>query len=254
MRLKKAHQPSLFDDLQGHPVSFTQLSTFLRCPTEYKLRFIDRRETKFSPSGSGIFLGRILHKISFDYLSLPLSQRSSSFLFSQLEILIKSYKNLDKENITLLQSSAQLLSGSFLTNSEIIALERPFNTTFRNYRLRGRADCVALIDGRIGLVEFKTDDFREFDCKDDIDQYLQLIFYTIGLVSQGLEPMIAGYYFYNQGSFISKEMSPSFLAEGEERIAHILEAMHRGVLPIAKSNRFCTTCGYRRLCSVFKNA
>jgi len=232
-------------------INFTQISTFLRCPLEFKLRFLENKETDFAPSGTDIFLGRILHKITFKYLNLPPQKRNYAFLSSELDIL-KSSEYLKKEDFDFLEKCLLFLDQSILRNLKIFSLELPFKYTIDKYLLTGRVDCLAANSKGITLFEFKLNNYPEFEYRKKEDQYLQLIFYTLGLKEKRIHPASGIYYFYNEGLLREINLSPRLLEDGRKRIQEILQTMSDTNLFNPQENRLCLTCGYKKLCPIFK--
>jgi len=246
-----AEQNGLFGpEISLKKISFTQISTFLRCPLEFKLRFIEKREIEFSPSGSDVFLGRILHKITFDYLNLPPSERNLPFLSLKLKNLTNGTR-IRQEHLDFLEESIQLLDRSVLKGFKTISTEESFKYTIENYTLSGRIDCLSSSPEGTMLLEFKLNNYPEFVYENAVDQYLQLIVYSLGLQKKGITPTLGAYYFYDSGFLKEIELSP-LLETGEKRIRTILQAMSNQQCFLPRANPLCSTCGYRNRCALYQ--
>jgi hypothetical protein len=240
-----------FFEIEDRPkMTYTQLATFLRCPLEYKLRFIDK-EMWAAPFGMEVLWGRLLHNIARQYLSLPIDQRSTRFLISRLEEETKSRSLPDRDYQLDIFLNPMKSFHHIFAQRKVHSLEIPFKTAFHGFILTGRADCI--LEGPNGLIlfEFKYSDYRESDYNSELSRYLQLIFYSLGLKGGGLKPAEGAYYFFNSGNMDLITLSRSLINRGEKHLMEIIDRISKTNDFGPRANRLCPTCGYRKRCPLY---
>lgn len=243
-------QLSLFP-AEDRPMSFTQLATFLRCRLEYKLRFIDG-EVAAAPFGTEVLWGRLLHKIAYDYLRLPIKHRSVYFLTSRIEKEVSARSISDEDYYLRMFADAMQHFHDTFAQTTVHSLEAPFSIPFHGFMLRGRVDCVVESQDTLILFEFKYRDFREFDYESDVDRYLQLAFYSLGLKGRGLSPEEGSYFFFDTGVADSIELSEAFMNRTEKRLVDVIDRIAKTDEFRPTANRLCRTCGYRKSCALYQ--
>lgn len=243
-------QLRLFEERELPRISFTQLSVFLRCPLEFKLRFVDRREGEFAPMGIEVSLGRVLHKLAQEYLKLPAGQRTQAFLQSRCKDLVSKLTSRTSLRGCYPVEQALAHFDSNFSGLEIGDLEMAFEEPFSSHILTGRIDCI--VNGPRGseLIEFKVRDYYEFEYERQIDRYLQLLFYFLGIRRTGRDVPRGAYYFFDSGIRDEIEFSEEVIREGEHRIKQLLERMSNETGFAPRHNQLCPTCGYKRLCPI----
>lgn len=239
-------QLPLFDN-ESTEASFTELATFLRCPLEYKLRFIDEKESAV-PRSPQVLWGRRLHSIAHQYLDLPIDQRSLDFLIERLDDNPNSSSLPDGEyHLSIFRNTMRYFHDIF-AQAEVYRSESAFTAPLGHFVLTGRPDAIVYGQRGLTLFEFKYSDYREFDYQSDIDHHLQLIFYSLGLRAIHVNVAEASYYFFDSGKTDSIALSESFMDRGAARIAEILDRISTTDDFTPRANRLCPSCGSRKGC------
>jgi len=231
-------------------IAFTQLATFLRCPLEYRLKFIDKKSGAL-PSGTEISWGRLLHSIANQYLRLPTDQRSAHFLTARLHDQAASKSLPDREHqLSIFADSIRSFHQMF-AQTEVYQLEVPFRATLDGFVLTGRVD--ALVQGQSGLVlfEFKYRDYREFDYESELDEYLELLFYSLGAKGIHVDPVEAAYYFFDSGKTASIALSESLMNRGKAHLIGIIDRISKLTDFNPTASSLCPTCGFRKQCRLY---
>jgi len=232
---------------ESRKVNFTQLATFLRCPLEYKLRFIDENETAV-PSGTQVLWGRLLHSIARQYLDLPIDERSLHFLTAKLEDEETSGSLPDRNYQLNIFADTMRYFHDIFAQTEVYKLELTFQAPLRDFVLRGRADAIVHGQSGLSLFEFKYGDYREFDYESEIDECLQLIFYSLGLRAIHVNVVRAAYYFFDSGKTASIVLSEPVISRGTARLLEIIDKISITNDFTPRANRLCPTCGFRKHC------
>ena len=238
----KEEQLELFKRYNLREITFTKIAVFMRCPKEYWHRFLNK-STRYDPQGQEILEGRLLHKLAEDYLRLPLLERNSEVLIEYVYSHSGLYRKVKRKNEII--DTVRLFDKSCLRTLKEVRLEMPFKTKMDGFILKGRADCLA--SDNIGwiLFDFKRDESDLEHLQTDIDKYLQLIFYYLGLELHKPEKsknIRFSYYFLLNGKADTIEPPPSFMESGLSRILEIDSHIRSADSFPAKVTRLCYSC------------
>lgn len=261
LNMYKAKHSSLFGEgvlieekrpRQEETISYTKLATFIRCQLEYKLRFLKKAKGA-EPTGIRVNLGRFLHLVAYNFLKLPAEKRRAEYVHQQFKFEID--RNVGTEYSEELKRFEEPTSILLLQNfaEKTLADKNPhFMTRFSGYNLIGSADCLIQSINGIEIIEFKENDYRDFDESSEILNYLQLLFYYFGL--RGEESNISGgaYCFFNNGSVDHVNFSKKLITEASIYIKQKLDELSSCKIFTPKPNRLCISCGYRDKCEQYR--
>lgn len=236
-------------ELRLEILDFTSIGVFRRCPLEYRYRYSPRNKY-FDPVGHDIFLGRILHSITSDFLSRPAIRRNEGF--NGEEYWKKFGKQFefedDKYHKTVLSAIDHLIKGP-LSRLKVHALEYPFKRSFNNFLLVGRVDCLCReVRGDL-IIDFKLNPLELDHHSSQSSRYLQPIFYYLGIEDTiVLNSPHVGYYFYINGHFEIVELSEKLISSGWEEIQRLNEERKETTLFHPRKNYYCSSCAVRNKC------
>ena len=168
--------------------SFSQISTFRKCPLEYKYKYILGLPT---PGNWNLSFGQTMHRVFEKYLWLYQQQGDAPDLFGKkndkklpdFEILKKLYGDnwIDdwydsKEQMEKYREVGKKMLKTFYdecvaTLPEIIFLESPFEMRLGSYRFAGKIDRAESSAKGLVIIDYKTGLSRKID-KVDKEQLL----------------------------------------------------------------------------------
>ena len=253
----KDKQLSLFsiEPSQLRPLNFSTISIFQRCPLEYKYRYFPRN-MKFDPRGNEILLGRALHSFTSSYLSKLQNERKKQFNLEEEWVPFEKYfpNNNQKYHDILIEAFDHILKGS-LSQLTILATEYSFKTTFDNFILTGRVDCVSR--DKVGdlIIDFKLNPLEFSYHTSQVSRFLQLIFYYVAIKdSMQLGFPRLAYYFFSDGSFDIMETNDELISMGVREIQRLDAEREKAKQFYPNKTYFCLTCNVKRyrLCPLWK--
>ncbi|MEA3293267.1 MAG: ATP-dependent DNA helicase [Patescibacteria group bacterium] len=251
--------------------SYTQLSTFQRCPLQYKFAYI----LKIPRPGKAVFtFGKTMHETLCEFVKKTQIKQSDLFNFKnkpsankclmEFKDLLKIYKmkwvdewyENEAEKTKFYkqgEKSLKIFYKDFLNKNPKIkfigrepALEKKFNLKINGYSLIGAIDRIDEIKGNsVEIIDYKTGHPKE---KLKIDDKEQLLIYQIATEEIfKLNPKKMAYYYLENGttlSFLGTEK------EKKEMREKIIEHIHR-----IKENNFlpnpgwhCQFCDFKDIC------
>lgn len=233
---------------RGDQLTYTELATFIRCPSEYKLRYRDKAMT-YEPQGTRVNLGRFLHSISTQFLKLPPHDRNKEFLETKFREEMAKKRNLEyTDELQRFRDPTILLLLQYFIDKTVSEQSLHFTTTFGPFTITGTADCLISSSEGIQIIEFKEYDYRELEDDLHILHYLQLLFYYFGLVERNVGIRTGTYCFFNNGYTDELAFSGEIINQGKEFILQKLQQMIECKEFLPKLNSLCVSCGYRDKC------
>lgn len=239
---------------QLEELSFLPISVFLRCPLEYRWRFVDRLSAGGELRGEEAQLGRLLHRVASRFLGATGDTRTEQQATRLLETAWKEASWAFPNNLDMWYGKARdalvRLVASELVQIKNAQPEVPFKRQrVDNLLLTGRVDLVGTLRDQLTIVEFKSKRFEIEIGTDPIDRFLQLIFYYHGL-RKGLsrDPSRLLYYFFLSGEMEEMEAAPELMQRGLERIQRLRQDMEFVKRFTARASQYCWTCGFYTRC------
>lgn len=251
--MKKDRQISLFSTVSPSEISFTTISVFMRCQLEYWHRFIEKNKF-YQPQGEEILQGRLLHKAAEIYVKRPAAYRNSEEVIEEIISKYEMYNMIKKKDIII--DAIRAFDQSPLRMLKNAQIEVPFKTRVKDYIFKGRVDCLASTSTECLILDFKRDK-NELKHLKNIDTYLQVIFYYLGLQMDGFirsKGCKIGYYFFLEGQVDLVEITPVILERGLLRIIEVISEMTSTQDFFPKRNALCNSCvlSKRKVCPKFK--
>lgn len=238
--------------------TYSKLKTLNRCPLEFKVRYIEKKNPLFQPVGIETWLGRVLHAVVAEYYrhfecSDPLERLAE--IYSR-----KKPRKIEWETHALGQKHAldilAIFSKSELARRAPVAVELACSGLVGRIRLRGRIDLLCIPKkniNQISLIEFKLNDV-EVKHNEAVNIYLQPLLYYHALPQDYRERIESfGVYVFESGELLEIPKSETLLREAVQRVSELVGLARRQVFP-PKLNAFCSSCGYRSHCPEYQKA
>jgi len=240
-------------------LSYSQLDSFLRCPLQYKYRYVIK--IPVLPSAALSF-GQTMHEAVHDfYVKVKLGEDPS------LEDLLGFYEKRwlavgygKKEYETKMKEHGKILLSEFYTkgyDKSVIPkeLEQPFKIHIdENLILGGKIDRIdARPDGKIEIIDYKTGQSTKVK---DVTKDLQLTVYAMAATEQGVygyrpQDVIVSFYFFENQEKISGTRSAEQLESAREVIAKTASAIATSDFA-PTPGRHCDFCEFRLICEAWK--
>lgn len=254
--LMDMEQQLLFDiGPELEELSFSRISLFLRCPLEYRWRFIDGLSQAGQLRGEEAQLGRILHTVASRFLSAAEDTRTEQHATRLLETTWKKASWAFPQESGAWYSKARdavaRLAASELLQIKNAQVEVRFNRQRVNdLLLTGRADVVGSLRDQLAIVELKSELFEIEIGTGPIDRLLQLIFYYHGLRGAlPSDPSRLMYYFFLSGEIEEIQTTRELMYRGLERIKQLGQEMKLAKRFVARPSRYCWTCRFSPRCA-----
>jgi len=245
---KKQSLLFLESEMRSEVLDFTSISVFQRCPLEYRYRYLPR-DRGFDPPGTGIeiYLGRILHSITSDYLKRKKILGSENISLQEyLERFEMHLRNLDGICYKNVMTAIDHLIKGPLSQLIVHAIEYPFKNPFKGFLLIGRIDCVGRDTQGDLIVDFKLDQAELDHHSSQSSRYLQLVFYYLGIRdSISLKSPHLAYYFFSNGSFERVEVSEKLIWNGWEEIQRLNEERKTISTFPSRKTYYCSSCAVK---------
>ena len=240
-------------------LSYSQVETFIRCPLQYKYRYILRIPV---PPSAALSFGDTVHRtLRAFYEKVKQGTKAAK------ELLLELYQNqwqslgykdkkyeekMKKHGVELL---LEFFEKGFNPNVHVIALEQPFKIKITpTLSLGGKIDRIdKRTDGKLEIIDYKTGSaLKKRDPKDD----MQLSVYALAATEKGLygekpEHVIVSFYFLEGQEKISGARSKEQLGQVRQEIKTVAENIsvsHFSPTP----GKYCDFCEFRLICDAWK--
>lgn len=248
--------------------SYTQLSTFERCPWQYRYAHILKIPKRGSHTQS---FGQTLHKALEKFFKAAMERKmmSQSSLFANprpqdageppsLEELLKmfdeswqdSWYRDEAEKNEYRQLGRDILREFYRMHTgqwpEVVAAEKRFNIKMGEYSLNGSIDRIDRGEKGLRLIDYKS---RKAPKSDRSIKKDQLILYQIAVEEILKEPVEELVFYY-----LSDNQPRSFSATEKQkdamrvRVVNLLESLSHSDFEPTPSREVCRTCDYRDMC------
>ncbi|MFA5432382.1 MAG: UvrD-helicase domain-containing protein [Candidatus Paceibacterota bacterium] len=251
--------------------SYSQLESFRKCPLEYKFRSIFRIPMR----GKSVFsFGKSIHQTLHRFVleSLKTSAVDQKDLFGKkAELGVLSFKDLlniyEKEWISDWYESAtvkkefyekgkeslKLFYDDFVKNkAEVLfindepALEKNFNLKINGDVFIGTIDRIDKLAAGVEIIDYKTGSPKKTLAK---DEKLQLLIYAVAAKKVlGLHPIKLSYYYLDDGSFCSFNVSDDDIEDTEKQIKDLLDKIKRSNFK-PSPGWHCQYCDFKDICA-----
>ncbi len=239
-------------------LNISKCLTFQRCPLEYKLRYLEKRSSRWEPK-INMNLGIFLHELTNQFLKKKIIHKNNESINTLLDIKWEKEKfkfEGDQENYYIkCKNIINLFVDSPICQIQPLASEYRFSKLIKkDLYITGRIDLIGKTNNDIQIWEFKLDESEISLMEQAHKKYFQLIFYYFGIRDIfGVLPRNLGYYFFSSGKSISVEVNPELLERGSQEIENVLNEMKKKREFVPRINNYCPSCGYNNICPKWKD-
>ncbi|MFA5359072.1 MAG: ATP-dependent DNA helicase [Patescibacteria group bacterium] len=245
---------------------FSQLSSFDKCPLQYKYAYILKIPTFGKPSFS---FGSTIHNTLQKFFEKMVqggggqvdlfgeSKNSKEPKIPSLEVLLDLYENCwidawypdpdikkkyKEKGRKILKEYYQVIKE---TKPQPLRLESPFVIKVGPYSISGRVDRIDQIADGVEIIDYKTGQAKT-EAKDD-DKNQLLIYQLAAEESFGLKPTKLTYYYIEDGKPVSFVGSVKDKNDIKERIIEIVDKIKQSDFSPTPGWP-CKFCDYRNIC------
>lgn len=234
--------------------SFSQLSSFERCPQQYRFRYLLRLP---SPNSHAANFGSSLHNtLNAFYEALQRGEQVDlNFLLSLYERywISSGYESMAHHNARK-KKGAEILTEFYEVNSKPFKvpafLERGFTLKMDKANITGRIDRIdQLEDGTYEIIDYKTGTFKRGA---KLDKDLQLTLYALAAKDLFKIPVSKlSLYFLDGNEKISTERTDEQLENCRDEVNAMIQEMHDSKFEPSPGFT-CQYCEYRLICDAAK--
>lgn len=238
-------------------LSFSKISTYLKCPERYKFIYVEGLPTSVR---SYFSFGNSIHKALEDFYKedarLIKNKSPSVYLLELLEKnwISEGYSSI-KEEVRAKGEAKRILSkyyrAEMFTYKPALAVEKEFSFDFNGIDVKGRIDRIDDSPGGVSIVDYKTSNLLPDLFKEE--EIMQPLIYKIGVSSilPGKNVEKITFYFLRHGKKINFEINENLLLKGTQRMTEVINEILKGNF-YPKVNGFCGQCEFRNICPAFK--
>ena len=236
-------------------LSYSSISTYERCPAQYRFQYEERLPTTSSPAlAFGDTLHRTLHR--FHDRPVPVAPSLPELLeMLDGEWVADGFRDEGEELLYREHATSVLTdyhrenAGSFRIPA---ALEFRFTIEVEGVQLSGTIDRMDRIPGGgYEIIDYKTN--RRLPPKAVVDRDLQLsVYYVAAKEIWGIEPERLTLYFLLPGERMTTFRTPADADDLRRRIATVAERIAAGKFE-PKANPLCDWCDFQARCPLFRH-
>lgn len=255
IRRKRSGHPTRAEVTGTFPTSFTQLSSFERCPQDFKLRHVFGYNAGVPVAfGFGTNIHNILSMIHTKYIReqrLP-TDTEIDRIFDRMFKLRYATKAISepmkKSGINIVKNYVKLHKDDF---KRILETEKNFEFVIDEALISGQIDLLKKVDDAGNLTAVEIIDFKT-EKKDgvyEVNHDRQLRFYAIAcLKSLGLRPKKAFVHHLDKNEKSEVDISPARLDETRDGIRKDVKRILAKKFTAKPKKHICEECDYRIIC------
>ena len=240
-------------------ISYSQVSTYQRCPQQYKLQYLDRIHV---PAGPELHFGAALH----DALNFMYDPRRADIpsLDEVVEAFVKAWQGREQEvkdearRQSFFEQGVDLMRRHYEKHGRpeegrhTAATELPFSIPFDGeHSITGRIDRVdSLPENRLEIVDYKTS--RRMRPQNEMEKDAQLAIYRMAAehLYPGAEVVTALLYVFHDYEMRIRT-SDEVLVEKREEIRDVIVGIQVQDFD-PKVGGHCEWCAYQAYCPLFR--
>ena len=257
---------SKFEEITNHKsqitkFSYSQLTTFERCPRQYEYSYILKIP---QPPTANLSFGSTLHNTLLEfYKNVGQSKQASLFtdyeedlslekLFSIYEDKWIPYGHESKVHMETRKERGKEILSTFYERFKhdiprVEYLEKAFKLKVGDYTISGRIDRAdKLSDGTLEIIDYKTGKAKS---QKKVDEDLQLALYALATAQCFNQPASKmTLYFLDEDEVVTTEPDEKTLQKAEEKVKTLGDAINQFNFTPAPSKFVCKWCSYNKIC------
>lgn len=243
-------------------ISHYKISTFLHCPLQYRMRYVDFLGAKYKKNWPFLVLGHAVHRALADFFKMDDDEERTS---GKLKMLLR--ENWRKEDRTVFKSRSEekrwgTLALSMLDNycakvdlkARPSYIEETVEVAVSDFLLSGRIDRIdEVAQGYFEVIDYKTGRF--VPTQRDLDKDLQMTIYAaIAKHHYGFVPSRLTAEYLRDGVSIATTRTVENIAEGIEYIRDVIVRIKECDNFEARPGRLCQWCDFLEICEAGSEA
>ncbi len=238
-------------------LSYSKISTYIKCPLRYKFIYVDKLPTEVKPYFS---LGNSVHKVLEKFYSpnenfIVLKKNPYQYLLELFEEnwISNGYKT-KKEEQNAKEKAKKMLIEYYKKHifgfKPAYEVETNFSFPFLGVEMKGRLDRVDMVSNNFIIIDYKTNSFLGDSFREE--EILQPIIYNMaGNYKYGVGKIKkVSFHYLSKGKNIEFEISNYMMEKSKRRIGEILDNIAKEVFP-PKINGACESCEFKKICEAY---
>jgi len=240
-------------------LSFSKLSTYIKCPMRYKFIYVDELPT--APRSYFSF-GNSIHKVLEEFYKEETSfkkLRKSPYNYL-MELLDKHWIKVGyaypQEERRAKEEAKMILTNfyrkSIFSYKPALLVEKEFSFELEGTEIKGRIDRIDEEFEKLTIIDYKTNTFLPQLFKEE--ELLQPLIYKMAVEELFPDREIGKvtFYFLKHSKKIDFEIDELLIEKGKKRMLEILYMIRNAdFYPI--SNGSCSGCEFRSICPAYQN-
>ncbi len=238
-------------------LSYSKISTYLKCPLKYKFMYIDNLPTL---AKSYFSFGNSIHKALEEFYDpnknfKDLKKNPYSYLMELLErSWISAGYSTFSDELRAKREAKKILTDFYRKHifgfKPAYSVEKVFSFELEGFKVEGRIDRIDERNGKFTIIDYKTSSFLPEFFKED--ELLQPIIYRIAIdyIIKDIEVEKVVLYFLRHQKMIDFEIDEHLMNKGKQKIIEVGSLIRNGVF-YPKLNGYCSSCDFREICSAF---
>lgn len=230
-------------------LTVSDLSVYLKCPSQFKFKVIYKIPTLTSAAAKfGVLIHRVLQKFHQHSLEKPTSLDFLLSLYEQALATLPAVYYPSQNEVELYREALKAYFKNFINqDGDCFLIEQAFELSLNGHIISGRVDRVdKLKNGSYELIDYKTGSSKG---KNEVKKEIQLAVYALGAKKNWrLEPERLTYYFIKTGEKVSLSLAEVDLEETEQLITTTLENIASGIFTPKEDYFHCQHCDYELIC------
>jgi putative RecB family exonuclease len=243
-------------------ISNYKISTFLQCPLQYKLRYVDFLGARYKKNWPFLVMGHAVHRALADFYVLKdKGQRTGKKL---KELLRENWKKEDRSVFSSREEerrwgllALEMLEAFSKTGDLSVRpahVEETVEVAVSDFLLSGRIDRIDKVaEGFFEVIDYKTG--RSVPSQRELDTDLQMTIYaTLAKHYFGFVPSRLSALYLRSGKKISTARTQEGIAQGIEQIRGIIADIKECGDFQARPGRLCQWCDFLEICEAGSEA
>jgi RecB family exonuclease len=244
-------------------LSYSKISTYLKCPMRYKFIYVDNLETVVR---SYFSFGNSIHKVLEEFFDpaknyKELGKDPYLYLMDLLDShwISAGYSKPVEEKRAKIEAKNILINfykENISTFKPAYLVEKNFSFRLDAFEVRGRIDRIDENDGKYSIIDYKTSSLLPTSFTEE--EVLQPIIYRIAIEhlipEESIDVSEVSLYFLRHQKKVSFKINDHLIDKFKRRIIEVGNRINKEEFdPDPKDNGYCSKCEFGNICPAFQN-